>query len=222
MSPFTLTMLLDEASLLAFAFVAGGLGAGQLARRRWPTAAVLLGAAGLTAAGVVPVLARLVAGQWLSDALPGLAIAQVTPWAALGLLVLLRPAPGPRDVRMDATSLAGLTLAVQGVVGLFLGLALLAQRWLARGPVRARVLVAVALLAAASWLAGHPHGLRDALGRWLGLSMDAQIWTTHLVVSLGELTGWVGLGTHVLAWAPADQESLSEPSSCSAPATTVT
>ncbi|MEM6930185.1 MAG: hypothetical protein AAF602_24815, partial [Myxococcota bacterium] len=142
----------------------------------------------------------LLAGQWLAASLPGLTVAQSVPWVALSVLTLLRSAPGPVHHKVDEAWLAGLGLAVQGVPGLMLGLALMMQRWLAPGRSRGLPLAAVGLLVGAVVVGSYPDALRDGLGGLLGLSRDGQVWTVHLLVSIAEVLGWSALGAHVLGW----------------------
>ncbi|MEO0600404.1 MAG: hypothetical protein AAF211_03155 [Myxococcota bacterium] len=200
MSPYAFTLLLDQAGILGFAFFAGVAGAYRLVKSRWTEAMVLFVAASMIAMGVLPVLGKLLAGHWLAASLPGLTLAQTVPWVTLCVLTLLRSAPGPVHHQVDEIWLAGLGLAVQGVPGLALGLALMMQRWLAPGRARGLPLAAVGLLVGAVFVGSYPDALRDTLGGLLGLSRDAQVWTVHLLVSTAEALGWSALGAHVLGW----------------------
>lgn len=198
MTPYTFTVLADEASLLVFALAAAAGGAYLLTERRFVVAAALLVSSALTAAGLLPVLATLASGGLLSASLPGLSLAETVPWASLAGLTFLGAPRGPSDHRLDLTSFLGFVLALQGLSGFLVGLGLVARRWAAPRHDRTVLVGAITALAAAVAMDAHLGPVRDTVGSWLGLSTDATVWVVHLLVSALEGAGWVALGAHLL------------------------
>ncbi|MEN0066562.1 MAG: hypothetical protein AAGA48_30785 [Myxococcota bacterium] len=197
MSPYLITLLLDQLSIVLFA-VGGGVAAVALARRGQRLASGLLGLSALaTVGGLGPVVVQLLSGDGLSSDLPGLAMVEVLPWWTLAALVMLRPAPGPRDLPIDAMSLGALALALAGVPGFCLGLALLVQGWLRPGLNQRRVGLAIVQLIVALAVDHQELQARDVFGRAFGLSADAQVWGVDGLTGVGLASGWLTL-TRVL------------------------